>query len=307
MELRQIEAFLAVAEELHFGRAAHRLRMAQSPLSQTIKKLEKSLGADLFERNTRAVSLTTAGYAFLPHARKILEELDLARRAATADAGEVYGRLSIGFSGALNHKTLPPLTRALRSSYPHLDLTLSGGLLTQDALDQLRNGSLDLSFIGLPVDAPSLATRRIAMEPLGAALPVDHPLAGRPQIALADLAADGFVTMPAAQGSTLREAVFSACTAAGFRPRVVQEVSDPYTALSLVAGGVGVSLMPDSMAGIMPGGTVFIPLSGAVPLLESGIAWNPDLMSPALKLALELADSVLPTPPRQDLRTAQHR
>jgi DNA-binding transcriptional LysR family regulator len=105
----------------------------------------------------------------------------------------------------------------------------------------------------------------------------------------------------------LREAVFSACTAAGFRPRVVQEVSDPYTALSLVAGGVGVSLMPDSMAGIMPGGTVFIPLSGAVPLLESGIAWNPDLMSPALKLALELADSVLPTPPRQDLRTAQHR
>ena len=114
MELRQIEAFLAVAEELHFGRAASRLRMAQSPLSQTIKKLEKSLGAELFERNTRAVSLTTAGLSFLPHARKILEELDLARRAATADTGTVYGRLAIGFSGALNHTTLPPLTRALR-------------------------------------------------------------------------------------------------------------------------------------------------------------------------------------------------
>ncbi|MBT2535563.1 LysR family transcriptional regulator [Arthrobacter sp. ISL-69] len=298
MELRQIEAFLAVAEELHFGRAAHRLRMAQSPLSQTIKKLEKSLGTALFERNTRAVSLTTAGFAFLPHARKILEEFDLARRAATADSGEVYGRLSIGFSGALNHKTLPPLTRALRNRYPRLELTLTGGLLTQDALDQLRNGSLDLSFIGLPVDAPSLATRSIAVEPLGAILPEDHPLAGRAAISLAELAVDGFITMPAAQGSTLREAIFSACTAAGFRPRVVQEVSDPYTALSLVAGGVGVSLMPDSVAGIMPGGTVFLPLSGAAPLLDSGIAWNPALISPALKLALELADTVLPTPGR---------
>ena len=298
MELRQIEAFLAVAEELHFGRAAHRLRMAQSPLSQTIRKLEKSLGTALFERNTRAVSLTTAGFAFLPHARKILEEFDLARRAATADSGEVYGRLSIGFSGALNHKTLPPLTRALRQRYPQLELTLTGGLLTQDALDQLGNGSLDLSFIGLPVDAPALATRSIAVEPLGAILPEDHPLAGRSAISLAELAADGFITMPAAQGSTLRDAIFSACTAAGFRPRVVQEVSDPYMALSLVAGGVGVSLMPGSVAGIMPGGTVFRPLSGVVPLLDSGIAWNPAAVSPALKVALELANSVLPTPAR---------
>lgn len=296
MELRQIEAFLAVAEELHFGRAASRLRMAQSPLSQTIKKLEKGLGTELFERNTRAVSLTTAGLSFLPHARKILEELDLARRAATTDSGTVYGRLGIGFSGALNHKTLPPLTRALRHLYPEVALTLDGGLLTQDALNLLRNGSLDLSFIGLPVDAPSLATRRIAIEPLGATVPVDHPLAGRQTVALNELAGDGFVTMPGAQGSTLREAIFSACTAAGFRTRVVQEVSDPYTALSLVAGGVGVSLMPDSVAGIMPGGTVFIPLSGTVPQLESGIAWNPALVSPALRLALKVAEEVLPTP-----------
>ncbi|MCF3138179.1 LysR family transcriptional regulator [Paenarthrobacter sp. AR 02] len=296
MELRQIEAFLAVAEELHFGRAAERLRMAQSPLSQTIKKLEKGLGAPLFERNTRSVTLTTAGHSLLPHARRILEEVDLAQRAVNAGNGTVYGKLAIGFSGALNHTTLPPLTRALRQEYPQLDVTLHGGLLTQEALQQLGNGALDLAFIGLPVDAPSLATRRIATERLGATLPTDHPLAARSSVGLTDLAGDPFITMPAAQGSTLREVTFAACAAAGFRPRISQEVADPYTALSLVASGVGISLMPESIEGIMPTGTVFLPLDGDDVLLFSGLAWNPGGLSPALRAALQVAEEVLPTP-----------
>ncbi|MFW0774452.1 LysR family transcriptional regulator [Paenarthrobacter nitroguajacolicus] len=296
MELRQIEAFLAVAEELHFGRAAERLRMAQSPLSQTIRKLEKGLGAPLFERNTRSVTLTAAGHSLLPHARKILDEVDLARRAVSSGTGTVYGKLAIGFSGALNHTTLPPLTRALRQHYPQLEVTLRGGLLTQEALQQLSNNALDLAFIGLPVDAPSLATRRIATERLGVTLPADHPLAGRSSVSLADLAADPFITMPAAQGSTLRDVTFAACAAAGFRPGISQEVADPYTALSLVAGGVGISLMPESIKGIMPTGTVFLSLEGEDVLLLSGLAWNPGATSPAVRAALELAEQVLPTP-----------
>lgn len=296
MELRQIEAFLAVAEELHFGRAAERLRMAQSPLSQTIKKLEKGLGAPLFERNTRSVTLTAAGHSLLPHARKILDEVDLARRAVSSRTGTVYGKLAIGFSGALNHTTLPPLTRALRQHYPQLEVTLHGGLLTQEALQQLSNNALDLAFIGLPVDAPSLATRRIATERLGVTLPADHPLAGRSSVSLADLAADPFITMPAAQGSTLRDVTFAACAAAGFRPGISQEVADPYTALSLVAGGVGISLMPESIKEIMPTGTVFLSLEGEDVLLLSGLAWNPVATSPAVRAALELAEQVLPTP-----------
>lgn len=296
MELRQIEAFIAVAEELHFGRAAQRLHMAQSPLSQSIKKLEKDLGAQLFERNTRTVSLTKAGQSFLPHARNVLTELDLARRSTNSDDGAIYGQLSIGFSGALNHSTLPPLTRALRAYYPGLDLILNGGLLTQNALDQLRQGSLDLAFIGLPIDEPLLATRRIARERLGAALPLDHSLADRASIELNELAEDDFVTLQQTQGSTLRESIIAACSAAGFRTHVVQEVNDPYTALSLIAGGVGVSLMPESIAEILPSGTVFVPLSGNVPPLESGIAWNPAQVSPALNVALVLAEEVLPSP-----------
>nr|WP_306423140.1 LysR family transcriptional regulator [Paenarthrobacter aurescens] len=294
--MRQIEAFLAVAEELHFGRAAERLRMAQSPLSQTIKKLEKSLGAQLFERNTRSVTLTAAGHSLVPHARRILDEVDLAQRAVSAGTGTVYGKLAIGFSGALNHATLPPLTRALRQRYPQLDVTLHGGLLTQEALQQLGNGVLDLAFIGLPIDAPTLATRRIATERLGVTLPADHPLAGQASVEMAELAGDPFITMPAAQGSTLREVTFAACAAAGFRPRISQEVSDPYTALSLVAGGVGISLMPESIEGIMPAGIVFLPLDGDDVLLFSGLAWNPGATSPAVRSALQLAEEVLPTP-----------
>ncbi|MEO3941786.1 LysR family transcriptional regulator [Paenarthrobacter nicotinovorans] len=296
MELRQIEAFLAVAEELHFGRAAERLRMAQSPLSQTIKKLEKGLGAPLFERNTRSVTLTTAGHSLLPHARRILEEVDLARRAVSAGTGTIYGKLAIGFSGALNHATLPPLMRALRQHYPQLDVTLHGGLLTQEAVQQLGNGSLDLAFIGLPIDAPALATRRIATERLGVTLPADHPLAGQASVHMAQLAGDPFITMPAAQGSTLREVTFAACAAAGFRPRISQEVSDPYTALSLVAGGVGISVMPASIEGIMPAGIVFLPLEGDDVLLFSGLAWNPGATTPAVRAALAVAEDVLPTP-----------
>lgn len=296
MELRQIEAFLAVAEELHFGRAAERLRMAQSPLSQTIKKLEKGLGAPLFERNTRSVTLTTAGHSLLPHARRILEEVDLARRAVSAGTGTIYGKLAIGFSGALNHATLPPLMRALRQHYPQLDVTLHGGLLTQEALQQLGNGSLDLAFIGLPIDAPALATRRIATERLGVTLPADHPLAGQASVHMAQLAGDPFITMPAAQGSTLREVTFAACAAAGFRPRISQEVSDPYTALSLVAGGVGISVMPASIEGIMPAGIVFLPLEGDDVLLFSGLAWNPGATTPAVRAALAVSEDVLPTP-----------
>ena len=114
MEIRQLEAFVAVAEELHFGRAAARLRLAQSPLSQTIRKLERELGATLFDRSTRSVALTPAGVALLPHAHRVFEELELGRQATRAASGVFYGTVSIGFSGAPNHRTLPPLTRAVR-------------------------------------------------------------------------------------------------------------------------------------------------------------------------------------------------
>jgi DNA-binding transcriptional LysR family regulator len=296
VELRWIEAFLAVAEELHFGRAAQRLHMAQSPLSQVIRKLERELGTPLFERSTRVVELSPAGQAFLPHARRVLEELDLARRATTAGRAEVYGNVTIGFSGALNHLTLPPLTRAVRRRHPHIALSLVGRTTTNDAVARLQAGLLDLAFVGLPITAEGIDSRVISVEPLGVVAPSDHPLAGAATVELAQFADDDFVSMPAAPGSILRENMVAAAVESGFRPRVVQEVSDPYVVLSFVAAGVGVSVAPASLRPILPAGCVYLPIAGVAPTLSAGLAWRADDRSSALRAVLSVAVEVLPAP-----------
>lgn len=267
--------------------------MAQSPLSQTIRKLERQAGAALFERTTRSVTLTSAGHALVPHARRIVEELDLGMRATRAGAGEVYGRVRLGFSGALNHLTLPPLTRALRHRHPHIQLQLVDRVTTEDAVGHIEHGQLDMAFVGLPVLA-SLPRRTISIEQLGAVLPSDHPLAGASEVALAHLAHDGFVLMPGQ--SALRAVTLAACSTAGFRPRIAQEVTDPYVVLSLVAAGLGVSLAPTSLRPILPAGAVFVPLTGTPPQLHGALLWHPARASAAMRAVLDVAADVLPVP-----------
>jgi DNA-binding transcriptional LysR family regulator len=155
----------------------------------------------------------------------VLEELDLARRATTAGQAEVYGNVTIGFSGALNHLTLPPLTRAVRRRHPHIALSLVGRTTTNDAVARLQTGLLDLAFVGLPITADGIDSRVISVEPLGVVAPSDHHLAGATTVELAQFADDDFVSMPAAPGSILRERMVAAAVESGFRPRVVQEVS----------------------------------------------------------------------------------
>ncbi|MBE9373677.1 LysR family transcriptional regulator [Saccharopolyspora sp. HNM0983] len=293
MEIRLVEAFLAVAEELHFARAAERLHMAQSPLSQAIKKLEKDVGTPLFDRTTRAVTLTSAGHAFLPHARRILGEVDLAVRATGAGLDEVYGRVRLGLSGALNHRTLPPLTRAVRTRHPHIALELADRVTTEDAVAAMERGSLDVAFAALPAPG-ALPHRIIAVEELGAVVPGDHALATRDVVALDELAEQDWVLMPGQ--SALRSVIGTACHTAGFRPRVAQEVKDPYVVLSLVAGGLGVSLAPTCVRPIMPAGAVWLPLQGPGPRLRSALLWHPDRVGPAVRALLDIAAEVLPEP-----------
>lgn len=296
MEIRWLEAFIAVAEELHFGNAALRLRMAQSPLSQTIRKLERSLGAELFIRSTRSVELTAAGHAFLPHARQVLEQLNVAAAAVRVPEGEVYGSLTMGFTGVLNHMSLPVLTGALRRKHPEIELTLVGRVMTQDAVHQLDSGALDLAFVGLPVDSTRIGSRLLAQEAFGMVLPADHPLAGADSVLLSDMADQPFITPPMAAGSALYDSTMRACADAGFYPIVAQQITDPYMTMMLVSAGVGVAFLPEGIAAVLPPGAVYMPLGGRPYYMNHGLAWSNRPGSAAREAFLQLSVEVLPTP-----------
>ncbi|GAA3032127.1 LysR family transcriptional regulator [Microbacterium dextranolyticum] len=297
MEIRWLEAFVVVAEELHFGRAAQRLHVAQSPLSQTIRRLEASIGADLFERNTRSVSLTPAGRALLPKAYRVIQDLALATDAARTASGAVHGTVRIGFSGAFNHLTLPVLARSIRRELPEIDLQLVSRVRTGDGVAKLRNGTLDLAFVGLPLVADDIDSRLIARTRLGAVVPIDHPLADAPSLVARQLADDDFLSMPVDGSSAMTEALLRCCIAAGFRPRITQEVTDPYIMLTLVAAGLGVTIAAEDLASIMPRGARWIPLDDAPLFMLHGIGWMADEQSSALRAVLRLSEAILPTPP----------
>jgi DNA-binding transcriptional LysR family regulator len=293
MEIRWLEAFIAVAEELHFGNAAIRLRMAQSPLSQVIRKLERSLGTELFIRSTRSVELTAAGHALLPHARGVLEEIELAQQSVKVPAGVVYGKLTLGFTGVLNRRTLPRFTRALRDTYPQIELSLVGRVMTQEALAQLEAGTMDLAFVGLPTDSTRTETRLLLRERFGMVVPVDHPLADQDHVELSMFAQDRFITPPVSAGSVLYEHTIQACTEAGFHPIIAQQITDPYMSMILVAAGVGVAYLPEGVQAVVPPGTVFLPLEGEPVYMNHGLAWSKQRGSVAREAFLELVEDVL--------------
>lgn len=296
MEIRQIKLFLAVAEELHFGRAAIRLHMAQPPLSQQIKQLEKDLGVQLFVRTTRAVTLTSAGEALLTHAKKVLAAVAEAELAAKAGGSGKYGRVRVGFAGAATRHLLPPLAREVKARHPNIELVLQGNLYANAAQEALAHGAIDLGFVRLPFNIPGLAYRAIEEETLLCLLPADHQLAARESISVSDLQDELFVTFPRDAGSTLRTITNKVCWDAGFNPKVVQEAPDSYTIHAMVAAGQGVSIALSSTANINQPGVIYLPLVGQLPRLQTAIAWSADNQSSALAAVIEVADSFFAKP-----------
>jgi DNA-binding transcriptional LysR family regulator len=296
MELRHLQAFLAVAEELHFGRAADRLHMAQPPLSQLIRKLETHLGTPLFERSTRSVRLTSAGEALIAPAMAALEAANYAERAARAGGRGEFGRVTVGFAGASSRNLLPLLARGVRLAHPDLELVMAGQVYTNTALARVADRTLDLGFVRIPAQMPGVAYRPIEDEDLFAVLPADHPLAETDSIAVSQLADELFVSFPPDTGSFVRAVTQEICHEAGFAPRIVLAAPDSYTIHALVAAGAGVTVTVSSCLHIQQPGVRYIPFRGEMPKYQTAIAWHAENTSAAVRAVLRVADEVLPTP-----------
>jgi DNA-binding transcriptional LysR family regulator len=243
MELRHLRSFLAVAEELHFSRAARRLHMAQSPLSQQIQRLERELGVPLFRRNRRKVELTDAGLAMLDHARCAIDHAEQAANTARAVGTGRAGRLDVGFLATAALALLPAVLPPFRKAAPDADLRLTEAG-SQDLLRALHHGELDVVFTRPPTPTAERSTEVVWREPVIAALPAGHPLCAEPDVRLADLHREHFVTFPRWSAPEFYDHLMAACRDAGFTPRVVQEALAMPTVVGLVTAGLGVALVP---------------------------------------------------------------
>ncbi|MEV0246628.1 LysR substrate-binding domain-containing protein [Nocardia sp. NPDC050712] len=261
VELRHLRYFLAVASELHFGRAAARLHIAQPALTQQIQRLEALLGTRLFDRTSRSVALTPAGTVLRDRATTILghaaRDLD---EVARVGQGE-QGRLHLGFVPSV--LPLEPLrgVRLFRERYPLVEVDLVEGY-TSRMMEQLRNGSLDTAIVRDPDDLPGIRVDPLVTEPFVAVLPAGHPDSGRSSITGAELGAHPLVFFPRAAGRLAHDKNLAPLHEAGHRPRVVQEGNTWTTVLYLVAEGLGVTIAPRSATFTAPAAVRVLPLTG---------------------------------------------
>lgn len=298
MHLKYLQAFAVLAEELHFGRAAERLSVAQPQLSVWIRHLEQDLGVALFDRSSRTLRLTEAGQAVREPVLRTLESARLIDRAALLGAAGVVGQVAVGYAGASSRAVVPPLARAVRKAEPGIELKLVSMVYAGSAPAQVAAGVLDIGFSRLPVRSTEVNTRIFAYERLLAALPEDHPLAVRETVDLKDLANEPFVSFPATHGATLRDATLRLALEAGFPPRVMQEAPDSYAILGLVAAGVGVTLTLSSVSHINHPGLAYRELKGAPTYLAAVVVWPKHNVSRAAHAVLGLMEEIFPTPDR---------
>ena len=293
IETRQLRYFVTVAEELHFGRAAARLHMTQPPLSQAIAALEDGLGAALFLRNRRTVALTPAGSALLPEARRILVEAavlpELARRAASGEAG----RLALAFITSADYSVLPPFLRRYSERYPGVQLSLQEA--TSDVqVDELLRGRIDAGLLIPPLPERARADldyMKVLDEPLILCAPAGL-LRRKGPVALRNLPALPLIVFPREISPALHDAILSCFRAAGITPAIGQQAIQMQTIVSLVSAGMGLALVPQSVSNLMRPGVEYRALADPTPLVETGIAWRRDNVSPVLQGFLELLRTI---------------
>ncbi|WP_158284533.1 LysR family transcriptional regulator [Azospirillum sp. TSO35-2] len=287
-----LRQFVAVAEELHFGRAAARLNMAQPPLSQAIKQLEILVGVQLLQRTKRFVRLTPAGSVLLEHARDMLAQEARAIESARLAAQGLIGRISIGFVGSVAYALLPRLLQDFRSRFPNIQVDLREAT-SKEQVESLLSRKIDVGIVRLPLpNVANLQVRVIERERFIAVLPAFHHLAAADSVILADLAEESFMIFPADRIASLHSKFLFACHEAGFTPRITLEAWQMPSMVSLVAAGFGTVLLPSQVRSLGHPGVVYKDINDASTNLDLEIAvvWRDDNMSAGVHSFLSVAD-----------------
>jgi len=296
MDARQLRHFAAVAETLHFGRAAERLGMTQPPLSQSIMGLERDLGAPLFERTKRSVRLTALGEQWLPHVLEALAALDGLPALAQRMRDGQTGYLALSFVSTADYSVLPSLVRRYSQAYPDVEIRLFEA--TSDVqVPAIASGERHAGIIIPPADhplPPALAYRRLLREPLVAAVPSawieDGRIARETELSSAEVLASPLILFPKHVAPAFHDLVTGYFASLGGTARIVQEAIQMQTIISLVSSGLGIALVPASLRNLARAGVAYVPLAGAAPMLETGLAWRRDDLAPTLANVLKLLD-----------------
>jgi len=304
-ELRLVRYFVAVAEELHFGRAAHRLRMAQPGLSQQIKSLEQQLGVRLLDRTSRQVTLTPAGSLLLGEGRRLLAQAertaDQVRRAGLG----LVGRISVAAIGSATYDVIPHLVREHRRRFPDVEVLLRE-MSTPAQVHALRDGEIDVGFLRLPADIDELVAHVVREERMALMLPESHPLAELREVPLQALARERLIVFHAAPRPSWADTVIAACREAGFEPDVAQEAMESATVVSFVAAGIGVAPVPEWLLLLARPGVVCRLVAPPAPVTRLAVVHRAGDLLPAVAALLDVIRELWPAQqPAAGLRRAR--
>lgn len=287
IELRHLQYFRALAETLHFGRAAERLHISQPPLSRQIALLEEELGVKLFDRSRRHVELTDAGQRFYLDTGTVFAAFEQAKRNALAAARGAAGELSVGFMMSTAYSVTPAITRRYAAQYPQVNLKLTE-TLPMDLAQDISSGSKDVAIMYRPQDCSGLETVTIYREEMTVVLPPGHRLLEQPLIDPRDLAAETFIIVPRRIAPALHDMIVNYCLQHGVTPNVGLEINMQQTIVNLVGEGLGIAIVPRSMRNMRLATTTFRPLV-APPVVEVVAVWKADNHNPCIATFVESA------------------
>jgi DNA-binding transcriptional LysR family regulator len=290
MELRHLRYFVAVAEELHFTRAAERLGIKQPPLSLQIRQLEQEIGTPLFHRLTRGVELTEAGTLLLDDAHRILDQVERTKTSVQTRARGETGRIHVGFAGATYFQPLvPDIIRSYRKTYPGVVLSPEQSN-TPHLIAGLLSGAIDVAFVRPPLsDGEGLAVQPLVEEHMRIVLPAAHPRADSRSMPLSALAQETLILFPRRIGPGLHDSIIASCQRAGFSPALGQDAPQISSIVHLVAAGFGVSIVPQSIEQIHAEGVAYLRIDGDEPRAPIGLAYRKEEHSMAVRNFVALA------------------